>query len=33
MFLNTQVDQLYKIESEVKKMITKNYDKEKPIRK
>jgi hypothetical protein len=27
MFLNTRADQFYEIESEIKKKITKNYDK------
>jgi len=32
MFLNPQADQFYEIESEIKKKITKDYDKEKPIK-
>jgi len=32
MFPNPQADQFYEIESEVKKKITKDYDKEKPIK-
>lgn len=32
MFLNTQADQLYEMQSEVKRKITKDYEKEKPIK-
>jgi len=32
MFFNTRAAQPYEIESEVKKKITKGYDKEKPIK-